>query len=180
MRTWLGSLAALLLALLLPGGYAHAGEEAENLEYPIVAAYVYNLTQFTVWPVSVPQGSFTLCVLGNNPFGELLTPLKQKTARGSPFTLQYLTALTPAAGVCQVIFIAPSESGRLKTILALLQNAPILTVSNIEHFAESGGMVELAKDDTRIVMNVNNIAVQRAGLSISSKLLSLAHIAGNP
>jgi hypothetical protein len=180
MRTWFRNLGVLMLAVLLPGGAARAEDDAESLEYPIVAAYVYNLTQFTVWPASVPAGSFTLCVLGNNPFGELLTPLKQKTARGSPFTLRYMTSLTLAAGTCQVMFVAPSESGRLKAILAQLQNAPILTISNIEHFAESGGMVELSKDDTRIIMNVNNIAVQRAGLSISSKLLSLAHIVGAP
>jgi hypothetical protein len=53
---------------------------------------------------------------------------------------------------------------------------PVLTVSDRRHFAASGGMVELFVEDGRLRFAVNVDAARRAGLHLSSRLLSLATI----
>jgi hypothetical protein len=53
----------------------------------------------------------------------------------------------------------------------------VLTVSDLDHFAENGGMIGLVTtDDNRIRFDINQTAVERAGLKASSQLLQLARI----
>jgi hypothetical protein len=53
---------------------------------------------------------------------------------------------------------------------------PILTVSELPGFAESGGMIELYQMDDRIRFKVNLQSIREAGLELSSSLLKLAVI----
>jgi hypothetical protein len=168
-------ISCLAMAMLAYSALAEDGD-MEQRKYPIMAAYVYNLTQFTVWPADVPGNRFALCVLGKSPFGELLTPLKDKTARGNNFSLVYLPSATPAIRDCDVLFITESQKENMASILTTLKNSPVLTVSNIDGFAEAGGIVEFARENTRIALRINIQAMRDARLSISSKLLSLARI----
>ena len=50
----------------------------------------------------------------------------------------------------------------------------MLTVSDMEGFAEAGGVIGLMKTDEKIRFEINLLAAKEAGLVISSRLLSLA------
>ena len=80
---------------------------------------------------------------------------------------------------CHIVFISRSERWRLEKILQDLTGAPILTVSDIPEFSQQGGMITLLTVDRRLRFAINPVAVSRAGLKLSSKLLELAQIVGN-
>lgn len=164
-----------LAAAIYPPPSQVAEADAQNREYHIIAAYLYNFTQFTTWPKASTEDGFSICVLGRNPFGELLTPLRNKTAQGAKISVRYYKAMESGVTDCDVLFVSDSE-GNAQSIAAALKAVPVLTMSNISRFAEVGGMVEFVKEDTKIAIHINNRAAQHAELSISSKLLSLAHI----
>ena len=50
----------------------------------------------------------------------------------------------------------------------------ILTVSDIPRFANYGGMVELAKDQSRLRLKINLERVKQADITIAAPVLSLA------
>ena len=75
---------------------------------------------------------------------------------------------------CQVLFISSSEEKRLPEILKSLQNAPILTVSEMDRFTESGGMINFVWVEKTIHFQINDVVAKNAGLKIGSKLLGLA------
>jgi hypothetical protein len=52
----------------------------------------------------------------------------------------------------------------------------MLTVSDIDEFAERGGMITLNKAKNKIRLEINLDAADHSGLKVSSKLLKIAKI----
>jgi hypothetical protein len=171
---WLGRilLCGAAIALYSPSG-VHAQEPTE---YQVKATYLYNFSQFVQWPPhSTPaSNSFDICVLGQDPFGSALnTVLANETIAGKRAAVKRIP--TPQDAVnCRVLFISSSESGRVKEILTTLGSASILTVSDLPQFVERGGMLQFLLMDDRVRFEVNLVAAERAGLSLSSELLKVA------
>jgi hypothetical protein len=55
-----------------------------------------------------------------------------------------------------------------------LAGKDVLTVSDFDGFAESGGMIEFTRNDNRIGVKINVDAVTAAHLAVQSRLLRLA------
>lgn len=165
-------LAVTLLCWLLGSMPAQA---AEPLEYQVKAAFLYNFARFIEWPVDTYADRFSICVLGEDPFGAALQRLAEKQIRGVQIQVRRLSSID-GADSCQVLFIASSERHALVEVLAHVAGKPVLTVSDIKGFARVGGIVEFYLDRKRIRFAVNPRAAHRAGLSVSSKLLSLARV----
>lgn len=121
------------------------------------------------------QEHFCIGIIGDDPFGPAFDALlaKADTARRT-MTVRRVSSASEAAE-CQVVFIAPSARPQAAEILSALQGA-VLTVADFPGFAVAGGMVEMTLEGKRISLTINRASVTRAGLSVSSKLMSLAHV----
>ncbi len=67
--------AIALLAFALTFDGQLPGQAPKPTEYQVKAAYLYNFGRFVSWPArggAWPGPSFTLCVLGQDPFGPVL------------------------------------------------------------------------------------------------------------
>ncbi|MDE3165063.1 MAG: YfiR family protein [Acidobacteriota bacterium] len=145
-------------------------------EYELKAAFLYKFASFVEWPREASNPPLCICVLGQDPFGPVLDRIVSgKRVNGRPFTVRRLRPGDPAQG-CHILFIAASERRRLKEILDSRQGEPVLTVSDIPGFCETGGGINLALQDNRVRLEINPIAVERAGLQASSRLLALARL----
>ena len=146
-------------------------------EYEVKAAYLYNFSRFVEWPAKVTQAqsdSFTICVLGQNPFGSaLVATVANETITGQSVIAKQIPA-APDAVNCRVLFISSSEEGQLKQILASLGSASVLTVSDLPQFTDRGGMVQFLLENGKVRFEVNLAPAQRAGLTLSSELLKVA------
>jgi hypothetical protein len=77
---------------------------------------------------------------------------------------------------CSLLFInaqARADWPRLRDELA---RRSILTVSDYEGFARSGGMLEFTRVNNRIGVRVNTGAAEAANLSVQDRLLRLASV----
>ena len=159
---------------LLPGQMAE--------EYPIKAAFLYNFAKFVDWPAqSFPTSSdpIAVCVLGQNPFGPALEEaVRGKTVNYRPLALRKVSDAQQARQ-CHILFVSSSERKRLGALLGELKGASVLTVGETEEFIPSGGVVNLKCDGERVRFEIDPEAATRAGLHISSKLLSLAQTKRN-
>ncbi len=75
---------------------------------------------------------------------------------------------------CHVLYISSSENGRLKEILAAIDKAGVLTVSDIPQFSQRGGMIQFVEESNKIRFEVNLASAGAAGLTLSSELLKVA------
>jgi YfiR/HmsC-like len=148
-------------------------------EYQVKAAFLFNFAKFVEWPSSNlpdPSAPLRICILGRDPFGEELRNItKEKTVSGRKLQIDQVVDLRQAR-TCQILFIASSEKAQLKETLEALQGANALTVSDTNGFLEQGGMINFVLENDRVQFGVNRKAAEKAGLRISSKLLSVAKL----
>lgn len=163
-----------LVVLLVP--LLTASRAAPLEEYEVKAAFIHNIAKFIDWPAPAGgAGTMRLCVLGHDPFGGALDNLQDKPIGNMVW--QVAPAATGASlRECRVLFIASSESGNLRRILASLRGSAVLTVGDSSEFAEAGVMVNFYLEQNKVRFEVNVDATRRAGLKIGSQLLKLARI----
>ena len=147
-------------------------------EYQVEAAYLYNFGRFVEWPAKGTNapGSFTICVLGEDPFGQALDATIAGEAIGNQRVIARRISSPQMAVDCQILFISSSEANRLNKIIEALNKSSVLTVSNIPQFSERRGMIQFVLEENRIRFEVNLTATQRAGLTLSSDLLKVATV----
>ena len=153
------------------------GADISLSEYEVKAAMLFNFAKFAEWPPHVWKDAatpLTICISGNNPFGESLGKLTEmQTYLGHPVRVQKFV-LPGGADICQILFIARNESRRIGDVLKSVEGKPVLTVSDIDHFTREGGMLGFVLVDNRVRFTVNPARTSKAGILISSKLLQLA------
>jgi hypothetical protein len=175
VRPWVRGLA---LAVSLAGPLAAQATR----EYDLKAVFLYNFTTFVEWPKEArpaPGKPFIIGVLGRDPFGAVLDGVVAgESLNGTPLEVRrYRTAET--ARECQILFISSSEAAHLPQILDTLRGRPVLTVADMPRFSESGGIIAFSTG-TRVQLHINAEAARQAGLSISSKLMRVATLVGQP
>lgn len=172
MPVWLKSLVAAV-TLVLPACPAMAADLAE---YQVKAAFIYNFTRYVEWPpeaMNSKDNAFTVCIIGQDPFGAAFSSVEGRAVGGRPLRVRREVRLEDSVH-CQVAFIADSEERRLQPMLKVLSSAPVLTISDIEGFAEAGGAIGLFVAENRLQFDANFATLQRANLKASSQALRLA------
>lgn len=151
-----------------------------SVEYQVKAAFLFNFAKFVEWPTDTFQSDkspITLCVFRYDPFGSALDDIiREKTISNREVIARRIDEL-PDLKSCQLVFVGGREDKFLSEILKSLNGASALVVGESQDFAERGGGVQFFLEDNKLRFAVNVDAVQRARLTVSSKLLALARIA---
>lgn len=165
-----------IIASLIFASMANAGETGR--EYIVKAAFLYNFIKFVTWENEQNTDNVGVCAFGDSEFIKDLKSIEGKKAHERTISVIEMGALNKAIK-CDVLFISRYESPEYKKLIAEAEKNKILTVSDIDGFAEKGGIIELFDtDDNRIRFKINIKAAERSGLKISSELLKLAVIVG--
>ena len=154
---------------------------AQPTEYQLKAAFLFNFAKFIDWPeksFAGPHSAFTICVIGQDPFGGALDEYLAKTIGGRPVQLARFPSASapPRARSCQIAFVSASERSHFHGVVEGLHGSAALLVGDADGFAASGGTIEFTLEDNHIRFSINPEAAQRADLKLSSKLLALAKI----
>lgn len=159
----------------LPFQSIHAQESPT--EYQVKAAYLFNFLKFVEWPgdpLAGTHGRWVIGIVGDNPFADELTQIVSgKTVQGHELLVRRFQS-GEDLHACHVLFISASEKKRLPSMLAALSGSSVLTVGDMDHFIESGGMIQFVMEEKRVRFAIDVGASSQAHLKVSSKLLSLA------
>jgi hypothetical protein len=174
-RAWFLS---IISSCVLAGFCLHVqAQQPKADEFQVKAAYLYNFGRFIEWPNENASGkneAFEICVLGADPFGPTLdATLARETIDGKSVAAKRISKPQDVDS-CRIVFISSSEEGHLKEVLAALDKASVLTVSDIPRFSERGGMIGFILDGNRVRFDVNLASAQDARLTLSSELLKVA------
>jgi len=164
-----------ILMLAMQTGSARA----QSREYQVKAAFLFNFAQFVDWPAVTfadTNSPFCIGILGNDPFGQALDETVQgETIDNHKIIIKRSQTLDDLKD-CQMIFVSQSEKGHITKILSDLDSKPILTVSEIEGFAQHGGGIDFYLAGTKVRFEINPGVAHSDGLKISAQLLSLGKI----
>ena len=157
--------AALLIAAVAALAQTSAGR-IQPPEYHVKAAYLLNFTKFIEWPAGDAGAPFTICIAGSDPFGPILDHLVEgETVQGRKIVVRRLDE-DGQAPVCQILYTAGTQ---------LASTDPgVLTIGEGEAFVKKGGIIGFVIDNRRVRFDISQRAAHRAGIALSSKLLSVA------
>jgi YfiR/HmsC-like len=178
-RSTLVVLATLILLAAAPFASPQGGQPTE---YQLKAAFLFNFAKFIEWPeksFGSKESPFTVCVIGQDPFGSALEVSLLGKTMGSR-AVQIMRFPNPTilaeARHCQIVFISASEKIHFHDVIESLNSMDALLVGDADGFVASGGTIEFMVEDNHIRFLINPDAAGRSDLKVSSKLLALAKI----
>ncbi len=160
----------VFICFLVFGAQTHA-----RTEYEIKAAYLYNFIKFVSWSDenTLDKEYLNVCILGKDPFQELIDPIEGKTIQGRAIKLFKAPSYSDDLN-CNVVFISSSEQRTVEQLLDKPEFRNALTVSDMDDFAKFGGMIGFVHVGNVIRFEINLSKARQSGVAISSKLLELA------
>ena len=150
-----------------------AGAQAPPLEMAVKAAYLSKFAPFIDWPANAfaePASPLVICVLGPDPFGANLDrAVEGHKDRGHPVTVRRLP-VPDAAADCHLLYVG--DPALAAPALEAARNRPVVTVT--EAGAAAPGVISFVRVGNNVRFDIDEAQAQSVGLTISSKLLSLA------
>lgn len=155
---------------------------AETLdENELKAVLVYKLTKFVTWPAEEPPAGgeekyLYVCALQKDPFGGALAALERRHVGDRQVVIREVERADLATTACHMLYVPASGMRDLAGVQQALGERPVLTVGDVEGFANAGGMVEFHREQRRFTFFINIGATRRAGLAVAASLLELSTV----
>ena len=169
-------LLAIGIITFLIQGSAQAQSE---WELKLKAAFLFNIAKFVEWPAKAfPSDGppFKLCIFGKDPFSSLIDDaFEGRSVKGRSIRVERPGSIQGSKG-CHLFFISTSEGSKVSRMLERLHSNNALTVSEIDGFARSGGIIEFYKKENNLKIEVNQKVAKQASLKVSSKLLRIGKV----
>ncbi|HTS51434.1 MAG TPA: YfiR family protein [Bryobacteraceae bacterium] len=166
-----------LLASLAIAALAPVGSLAEEPEDELKAAVVLSFLRYGEWDQALPaNATLTVGVVGRGEFaGVLRHSMEGKSANGHPVQVVELKSAA-LQHACQVIYFAGDNNPEIKAALESPALARVLTIGETRDFLDWGGAINLFVFHGHMAFEVSLDALERSGVSISSRLLRFGQI----
>lgn len=171
---------AFILAFLPLCAYASEEIDAEiEKEYFYRAAILRQFFLYVKWAGDKEVSKLTeanICVLGNGPILKTKIFFDETSKKTSTkYNLIKIGADLQTASQCHIVYVSSSEKKNASQIIEKLRGQAILTVSDLEDFAEQGGMISMVLVDNKLKNIVNKRALDASNMSASPDMLELAY-----
>jgi len=152
-----------------------AQEGARYSEDAIKAVFLYRFAGFVNWPTNANEGSeFTIGVLNADGIAsELDSLVSHHRVKDRQASVRRL-ARVQDIGDSMIVYVGAGSRQDLAAVLGQIGKRPVLLVTDSEHGLEHGSMINFRIVDRHVRFEVSVAAAEKAGLNISSELLSVA------
>src|SRR5690606_90066 len=178
-----GSAGAVLAAAYLTLAAPHAADaQAVSLEYAVKAAYLYKFVPFVDWPADAfasASSAVNLCVVGHDAFGDVLDhTVRGERVNGREIVVHRYPSIERHSG-CHIVYAGGGDAQSVAETLDAASGTPVLTFTDAARDPRDKGIVHFVVRENRVRFEIDDQAAAENGLSISSKVLSLA-VSVNP
>lgn len=165
--------------ILLPVHATAASSEIQSARaLEIQAAFLIKFSSYVKWPddaFSGPEDPIIVGIVGRDPFGSSVDKIA-RSMKANGRNVEVRRYINPASLTkCHILFVPSSEKENMPEIKAAMSRYFVLLVGNFPGFLEQTGIINFVMVGNKIRFNISKRNYRKAGLSISSKLLSVAH-----
>lgn len=152
-------------------------------EFQIKAIFVGKIFDFITWPqghgIENPSTKFVFGVLGHHPvLPELEKIFAAHDIKNKKVEIKFFkdTKRIHEIKKCHALFISGSIEQELHLLIAVIEDMPILTLSDTEGFGEKGVHFNFFQKNHGIRFEINPDALRRASLTANPRILFLGKI----
>ncbi len=169
---WSSMVSALVVAC---AGWSAAAETPATQDVAVKAAYLYKFAPFVTWPETGATRPFTICVVGDDPFGDQIDRAVAGQALDTPsgaraIEVMHVATIGPKSD-CAIAYLGGSRTESVSEALRAVRGTATLTVTDE---GDPPGIITFAVADGHVRFRIDQIQARENGLVISSKLLDLA------
>jgi hypothetical protein len=176
---------ALVMSTLAAGGDLSAVERVEPgslPEHQIKALYLLNFTKYVDWPGESFErtNSYVIGIAGAaDTCADLRGLATNRIINGRSLLIQPIERVEDARK-CHMVYLGPGGEKLAAGILKAVKDTPVLTVGEQDDFFFNGGIIRFAREENKLRIEINLEASQKAGLTISARLLQIAKVIRPP
>lgn len=167
---------ARIAAALALAAAAGAPAVAQPSDLAVKAAFLTKFPSYLSWPAGAQPGpgtSFSICVVGGDPFGRLIDDAARgQQVGGRPFQVRRHGNAAAATG-CQIAFVQGKGAASTSALLQGLAGRRMLTVTD-GRAGGPQGMIHFTVQQGRVRFHIDQAAARRSGIDIDSRLLDIA------
>lgn len=178
MRAWAAGAGTLLFATLCATlSIPAAGQGERSLERGVKAAFLYKFAGYVEWPAGALPAADAPIVIAVAQEAALADELERivpgRRIDNHPIVVRRLREGDSLAGI-QILFIGAGDRGRTASLVRAAQPHPLLVVTEIDNGLALGSGINFVLHEGRVRFEASPEAVERSGLKLSSRLLSVA------
>jgi len=145
-------------------------------EYAVKAAYIFNILRFAEAAdnsLFSDTDEIRVCLLGDNKFGQYITPIASKVIKDKPLSIVNKDSLDQTRD-CHLVFVGDSNRYSAKKVSKVLADKKIIVVGDNIDFVKNGGMFAFYIKNKKVRLGLNKSTLNRSGIKISSLLLEVS------
>jgi hypothetical protein len=167
----------LLLASLATAAPALAGDEDDNVEYQVKAAFVCKFGNYVDGPAQALGAAgepFRIGVLASAAVADTFqrTAAAAAPVAGHPVEVRRLTRGEAPDGV-HAVFVSRAMASHAAAVIAAVQGRPVLTITELDA-GGAAGMINFVVVDDKVRFDILLPPATQSGLKISVRLLGVA------
>lgn len=154
----------------------HAKEAKSILS--VKSKFITNYIPYIYWPNNVSKSPefVTICVMEGDIIFSYLKDLAKKPNKKYKLTIKQKDRLASFSD-CHILYVSKDYKDLKNSVIKVISDKPVLTLSDVEGFAKSGGISEfLLKSDGDVALKVNMNALNKSGLDINTDFLSIMEV----
>ncbi len=137
------------------------------------ALFMYNFTKNVEWPADMRQGDFIIAVLGDSPvISELQKAAENKKVGQQNIVIKKIDNIG-SIDKCHILYVPANKSNDLSSVLAKVDNKPVLLVTDKDGLAQQGACINYVVIGGKLNFEINKSRFQKQGLQMSSSLANL-------
>lgn len=154
-----------------------SAQAERNLERSVKAAFLYKFAGYIEWPANLMPAGDTPIVIGVAHEAALADELERivpgRRIDNHPIAVRRVKDGEPLAGI-HILFIGGADRARVSTLVRAAQTLPMLVVTELENGLALGSGINFVLIEGRVRFEAAPEAVDKTGLKLSSRLLSVA------
>lgn len=139
----------------------------------IYSVMMMNFAKGIHWPSTASKGNFVIGVLEYPPLASELSDLSGNLKIGNRKVEVREFGSPETIGECHIIFIPAYKAKRLPDVLARINNAATLIVTNKMDYAKKGAGINFTLVDGKLKFEINSKSIEQRGMKVSSDLKGL-------
>ena len=162
----------LLLILILVSSMSYAQDRPMHELHSMM---VFNFLKYIEWPADTKTGDFVIAVIGDdNVFQTLQKFYSNRKVGSQQVSIKKYGSANELSGHCHLVYLSKTKSKEFDALQSKFSTKATLIITDSNGLGKKGSSINFRLVGNRLKFELNQSAVTKSNLKVSSQLSSLA------